>query len=159
MTWRGLSGGMTWQLTPSASPAASMTWQSVTTHHVSPFSRGNFKEFQAKQTTRHSYRIPLSYVYFLVYFLVYFVTMTTHFPRQHPIILLTGTPGTGKSTHASLLAASAPASSPLVHLNVGEIVKEEGLHEGWDEDWGCWIVDEDRVSSFISLRPPGEPCP
>ncbi len=40
----------------------------------------------------------------------------------------------------------------MKHLNVGEIVKEEGLHEGWDEEWGCWIVDEDRVSDWNDER-------
>jgi adenylate kinase len=69
--------------------------------------------------------------------------MTTHHARKFPVILLTGTPGSGKSTHAQLLAATS--SIPLKHLNVGELVKEHGLHEGWDEEWKSWTVDEDRV--------------
>lgn len=70
--------------------------------------------------------------------------MTTHHPRVHPVILLTGTPGTGKTTHAALLASTS--SSPMVHINVSDLVKEKGFHEGWDEEYQSWIVDEDKVS-------------
>lgn len=63
--------------------------------------------------------------------------------RQLPNIVLTGTPGTGKTTHAQLLANATPV--PLKHINVGEWVKEKGLHEGFDEEWQSYIVDEDKV--------------
>ncbi len=62
-------------------------------------------------------------------------------PRQHPTILITGTPGTGKSTHAALLAQQVH----LNHVNVGDLVKEKGLHEGFDEEWQSYTVDEDKV--------------
>lgn len=70
--------------------------------------------------------------------------------REHPVILITGTPGTGKTTHAQLLAQQAPV--PLRHINVGELVKEKELHEGYDEEWQTYVVDEDKVrlSSFTS---------
>jgi adenylate kinase len=63
-------------------------------------------------------------------------------PRQLPIIVITGTPGTGKSTHAQLVADQC---TRLRHVNVGELVKEKGLHEGFDEQWQSYIVDEDKV--------------
>lgn len=69
--------------------------------------------------------------------------MTTHHARVFPVILLTGTPGAGKSTHAQMLAETS--ATPFKHLNVGELVKEHGLHEGWDDEWKSWTVDEDRV--------------
>lgn len=65
-------------------------------------------------------------------------------PRQYPTILITGTPGTGKSTHAQLLAQQSPV--PLKHINVGDLVKDKGLHEGYDEEWQSYNVDEDKVS-------------
>ena len=72
--------------------------------------------------------------------------MTTHHPREFPIILMTGTPGTGKSTHAQYLAsASSTADVKFEHINVSELVKEKGFHEGWDEEWKTWIMDEDKV--------------
>ena len=72
--------------------------------------------------------------------------MTTHHPREFPIILMTGTPGPGKSTHAQYLAsASSTADVKFEHINVSELVKEKGFHEGWDEEWKTWIMDEDKV--------------
>ncbi|KAF7436960.1 factor activating pos9 [Pleurotus ostreatus] len=63
--------------------------------------------------------------------------------RQAPVIILTGTPGTGKSTHAQFLAEASPI--PLKNINVSEFVKEKGLHEGYDEEWQSYTVDEDRL--------------
>ena len=63
--------------------------------------------------------------------------------RSSPVIIITGTPGTGKSTHAQLLAEESPV--PLRHVNVGELVKEKDLHEGYDEEWQSYTVDEDKV--------------
>lgn len=62
-------------------------------------------------------------------------------PRQQPTVLITGTPGTGKSTHAALLAQQ----TQLKHINVGDLVKEKALHEGFDEEWQSYTVDEDKV--------------
>ncbi|CAE7149257.1 unnamed protein product [Rhizoctonia solani] len=70
-----------------------------------------------------------------------------HPPRKYPIIVITGTPGTGKSTHAELVASQS--SVPLKHINVGDLVKEKGLHEGFDEEWQSYIVDEDKVIDEI----------
>ena len=61
-----------------------------------------------------------------------------------PVIVITGTPGTGKTTHAQLLAETSPV--PLEHINVGDWVKERGLHEGFDSEWQTYTVDEDKVS-------------
>ncbi|KIO23179.1 hypothetical protein M407DRAFT_244879 [Tulasnella calospora MUT 4182] len=63
--------------------------------------------------------------------------------RSLPNIVITGTPGTGKSTHAQLLVDASPV--PLRHLNVSEIAKEKKLYENYDEEWQTYIVDEDKV--------------
>lgn len=72
--------------------------------------------------------------------------------RTSPVIIITGTPGTGKSTHAQLLADESPI--PLKHINVGKMVKEQGLHEGYDDEWQSFTVDEDKVSirNLISVK-------
>lgn len=62
--------------------------------------------------------------------------------RMLPNIIITGTPGTGKTTHCEDLAEKVPE---LKHLNVNKVVKDKGCHEGWDEDYQSWIVDEDKV--------------
>jgi adenylate kinase len=72
--------------------------------------------------------------------------------RTSPTIVITGTPGTGKSTTAQLLAEESPV--PLQHINVGEWVKEKALHEGFDDDWQSYTVDEDKVYFFLINKPP-----
>ncbi|KAF7306739.1 Adenylate kinase isoenzyme 6-like protein [Mycena indigotica] len=60
-----------------------------------------------------------------------------------PVIVITGTPGTGKSTHAQLLVDESPI--PLQHINVGEWVKEKGFYTEYDEEWQSYTVDEDKL--------------
>lgn len=60
-----------------------------------------------------------------------------------PVIVITGTPGTGKSTHAQLLVNESRI--PLRHINVGELVKEKGFYEEFDHDWASYTVDEDKL--------------
>lgn len=61
--------------------------------------------------------------------------------RQKPNILVTGTPGTGKTSMCSLLADA----TDLSHINVGDLVKEKHLHDGWDPDLQCYILNEDLL--------------
>ncbi|DBA00799.1 TPA: hypothetical protein N0F65_004704, partial [Lagenidium giganteum] len=65
-------------------------------------------------------------------------TMTT---RRMPNVLVTGTPGTGKTSFCQMIAER----TPLTHLNVGDLVKERSLHSGRDEEFDCFILDEDKV--------------
>jgi adenylate kinase len=70
--------------------------------------------------------------------------------RTQPNIIVTGTPGVGKTTHCETLAEN----TGLKHLSVNDIVKERGLHDGYDEEYKSWIVDEDKVcSSQYTLVP------
>jgi len=56
-------------------------------------------------------------------------------------ILITGTPGTGKSTLSELLSSK----SGLRHIDVSELVKEKDLHDGRDEEFDTYILNEDKV--------------
>ena len=60
--------------------------------------------------------------------------------------VIEGTPGTGKST----LGAELAKRSGLTYINAGDVAKEEQLYEGFDEEYQCPILDEDRVSFEIS---------
>ncbi|MCJ1472858.1 factor activating pos9 [Lambiella insularis] len=65
--------------------------------------------------------------------------------RNQPNIIITGTPGVGKTSHAELLAQG----TGLEHLSINQVVKERECHEGWDEGMSTWIVDEDKLLDEI----------
>lgn len=62
-------------------------------------------------------------------------------PRERPNILVCGTPGTGKTT----LCEQVAAESGLRHVNVGDVVKAQQLHNGWDDEFECLVIDEDKA--------------
>ena len=67
--------------------------------------------------------------------------------RLKPNILVTGTPGTGKTSTCSLLASA----TGLTNLNVGDLVKAKSLHDGYDDELDCYVVNEDLVRLFVCL--------
>lgn len=71
--------------------------------------------------------------------------------RSLPNIIVTGTPGTGKTTHCEVLAEK----TGLKHLSVNQVVKERECHESWDDEYQSWIVDEDKVSDPRKNQPSG----
>lgn len=61
---------------------------------------------------------------------------------RRPInILITGTPGTGKST----LAAAVAQRTNLNLINVGDLVKSKGLHDGYNQEFDTYDLNEDKV--------------
>ncbi|KAJ3057418.1 hypothetical protein HK097_007597 [Rhizophlyctis rosea] len=62
-------------------------------------------------------------------------------PTYRPNILVTGTPGTGKTTTSELIALAVG----FQHIEVGKLVKEKQLHNGFDEEFQSWLLDEDKV--------------
>ncbi|CAL8468544.1 g8084 [Coccomyxa elongata] len=65
--------------------------------------------------------------------------------RQLPNVLVTGTPGTGKSTTCEQIAEA----TRLRHVNVGDLVRSQDLHCGWDEEYSCHIIDEDKICDAL----------
>ncbi|KAL1827632.1 hypothetical protein ACET3Z_006044 [Daucus carota] len=61
--------------------------------------------------------------------------------RSRPNILVTGTPGTGKTTFSTSLSEA----TNFRHINIGDLVKEKNLHDGWDDKFDCYIINEDLV--------------
>lgn len=67
--------------------------------------------------------------------------------RQRPNILITGTPGTGKTTMCTALAEA----TQLRHINIGDLVREKNLHDGWDAELECHVINEDLVMQSRSF--------
>jgi adenylate kinase len=61
--------------------------------------------------------------------------------RPLPNILITGTPGTGKTT----LSQSLAEELSFTHLEVSAFVKQHSLHEGVDAEFDSVILDEDKL--------------
>ncbi|XP_014677688.1 PREDICTED: adenylate kinase isoenzyme 6-like [Priapulus caudatus] len=61
--------------------------------------------------------------------------------RKAPNILITGTPGTGKST----LAGQVAERTGLHHIDVGAIAKDSALYDGYDDEYDCPVIDDDRI--------------
>jgi adenylate kinase len=68
--------------------------------------------------------------------------------RHQPNIIVTGTPGVGKTSHCERLVEE----TGLKHISVNEVAKRKECHDGWDEERRCWIVDEDQVSYITDRR-------
>lgn len=61
--------------------------------------------------------------------------------RDLPNILVTGTPGTGKTTTSEMIASV----TGLDHINVGDLVRTKQLHEGYLQEFDTHILDEDKL--------------
>ena len=59
--------------------------------------------------------------------------------------MVTGTPGVGKTAVSCLLASKLDA----MHIDLAELVRQEGLISGVDEERGTLIADIERVSSRL----------
>ncbi|KAI4226143.1 MAG: hypothetical protein L6R36_003385 [Xanthoria steineri] len=66
-------------------------------------------------------------------------------PRTKPNIIITGTPGVGKTT----LCESLTGTTDLKHLAINRVAKERGCHAGWDDALNSWVVDEDKILDAI----------
>ena len=61
-----------------------------------------------------------------------------------------GTPGTGKTT----LGIELGARSGMTFVNVGDLAKNEELFDGYDEEYECPVLDEDRVGVILNKHAP-----
>ena len=62
--------------------------------------------------------------------------------RKTANILITGTPGTGKSSLAETLLHNVDG---LKHLNISEIVKERKLGSHFNQEWQAWEFSDDKA--------------
>lgn len=73
--------------------------------------------------------------------------MSTPETRKRPNILITGTPGTGKST----LAPRVASNLNMEFINVADEIKTHGLHGDFDAEYQCHVLDEDKLLDFLQV--------
>uniref|UniRef100_A0A7S4HIJ6 Adenylate kinase isoenzyme 6 homolog n=1 Tax=Vannella robusta TaxID=1487602 RepID=A0A7S4HIJ6_9EUKA len=64
---------------------------------------------------------------------------------SRPNILITGTPGTGKSTTAESVALN----TGLRHVELSQLVKTDQLYSEFDEEYNSYVIDEDKVCDTL----------
>lgn len=72
--------------------------------------------------------------------------------RTLPNIIITGTPGVGKTTTITQLLSLASSSTPplaLKHLSINDLVKSRNCHEGYDDNLQTYIVDDDKLMDEV----------
>ena len=65
--------------------------------------------------------------------------------RKRPNILVTGTPGVGKTATASLIAETLG----FKHVNVGDLIKQHKCYDGRDDALDTHILDEDKLLDLM----------
>ena len=65
--------------------------------------------------------------------------------RKRPNILVTGTPGVGKTCTASRIAEKLS----ITHINVGEIIQLHKCYDGYDDELQTHILDEDALLDIL----------
>jgi adenylate kinase len=88
--------------------------------------------------------------------------------RPIPNILVTGVPGSGKTTFCSLLAAEInnqlglalnnPNLNIFRHVNVGQEITANKLYTDWDSENNCSIYDLDMVCDYLEPHLGGGGC-
>lgn len=72
--------------------------------------------------------------------------------RSLPNIIITGTPGVGKTTTVTQILTLAQQAEPplnLKRLSINDLVKEREAHTGYDEELQTLIVDEDKLMDEV----------
>ena len=69
-------------------------------------------------------------------------------PRARPNVLITGTPGTGKTSLAERVAAACG----MHHYDVSAVAKREDMCESFDEDLDTHVIDEDKVLDHMEEK-------
>jgi adenylate kinase len=68
--------------------------------------------------------------------------------RKTPNILVTGTPGTGKTTFCQLLNQSLN----FTYVAVGKLITEQGLYDEWNKEFDVPEFSEEKLLQFIGTH-------
>jgi adenylate kinase len=73
-------------------------------------------------------------------------TSTTNHGRRRPNVLITGTPGVGKTATAESMAETL---DDVKHVNIGELIRLHQLYDGRDAELDTNILDEDKLIDLL----------
>ncbi|MBI1972726.1 AAA family ATPase [Candidatus Woesearchaeota archaeon] len=65
--------------------------------------------------------------------------------KKPSVIIVTGTPGTGKTTVAKRLAKKHKAT----YIDVNKIIKEQKIYEKYDKKWKTYIIDIAKLNKIL----------
>ncbi|RAL05660.1 nucleoside triphosphates FAP7 [Aspergillus ibericus CBS 121593] len=65
--------------------------------------------------------------------------------RTSPNVIITGTPGVGKTVHCEQLAQE----TGLQHLSINQVAKDRGCYDTYDNELQSWVVDEDKLLDAV----------
>lgn len=68
------------------------------------------------------------------------------FETGFPVILISGTPGTGKST---IIKKAQSKNASLQVLNISDFVKSKGLHDGYDKEFDTFIINDRKTQKEL----------
>ncbi|KAL3994101.1 hypothetical protein ACH3XW_20360 [Acanthocheilonema viteae] len=74
--------------------------------------------------------------------------MSTSETRQKPNLLITGTPGTGKTTLCEILSTKLGFN----YINCSEEIVENNLYSEYDDEFSSHVLDEDKFLDHIEDR-------
>jgi broad-specificity NMP kinase len=73
--------------------------------------------------------------------------------RSFPNIIVTGTPGVGKTTTCDqIISLSSSSPTPLKRLDINALVKSKNCHEGFDDNLQTYIVDEEKLLDEVEAE-------
>ena len=83
------------------------------------------------------------------------MTKTTRADRKRANILITGVPCTGKTSLVKRvlahLANDSGADAHVHYIDVNEAITEERLHDGYDDEYKSFILNEDRLLDHLEV--------
>lgn len=84
---------------------------------------------------------------FIKIVIILFIVMASSKTRLKPNILITGTPGTGKSTLAPIIAENLG----FEFIDIAKSIKENKFYSEFDEEYNSYILDEDKLLDFLQV--------
>ena len=77
--------------------------------------------------------------------------MDSKLERKYPNILISGTPGVGKTSFTTLLQSRIldEKNYQMKNINLGNIVTENKLYKEWNDEFNVPVFDDDMICDYL----------